>query len=65
MEAQNEVQKLALQSEAVQRINSIQPANFAETLFNVVEPLAGFGLDYYDTAITTCEFGGLNGTTNQ
>lgn len=47
MESQNEVQKLAFQSEAVQRINSIQPAQFAETLFNVVEPLAGFGLDYY------------------
>ena len=49
MEAQNEVQKLAFRSEAIQRINSVQPANFAETLFNVVEPLAGFGLDYYDT----------------
>ena len=49
MEAQNEVQKLAFRSEAIQRINSIQPAGFAETLFNVVEPLAGFGLDYYDT----------------
>ena len=41
--------KLAFQSEANNRINSMQPQSFAETLFNVVEPLAGFGLDYYDT----------------
>ena len=46
MQAQNEMQKLAFQSEAQNRINSMQPANFAETLFNVVEPIAGFGLDY-------------------
>ena len=49
MEVQNEFQKLQFQSEAIQRINSVQPANFAETLFNVVEPIAGFGLDYFDT----------------
>lgn len=46
MQAQNEMQKLAFQSEAQNRINSMQPANFAETLFNVVEPIAGFGIDY-------------------
>ena len=46
---QNEMDKLAFQSEANNRINSMQPQSFAETLFNVVEPLAGFGLDYYDT----------------
>ena len=49
MQAQNEMQKLAFQSEAQNRINSMQPANFAETLFNVVEPIAGFGIDYFDT----------------
>ncbi len=49
MQAQNEMQKLAFQSEAQNRINSMQPQGFAETLFNVVEPLAGFGIDYYDT----------------
>lgn len=48
MQAQNEMQKLAFQSEAQNRINSLQPASFAETLFNVVEPIAGFGLDYMD-----------------
>jgi len=46
---QNEMEKLQFQSEAVNRINSVQPANFAETLFNAVEPVVGFGLDYYDT----------------
>lgn len=46
IQAQNNVQNLAFQSEATNRINSMQPANFAETLFNVVKPAAGFGLDY-------------------
>jgi len=49
MQSQNEMQKLAFQSEAQNRINSMQPQGFAETLFNVAEPLAGFGIDYYDT----------------
>lgn len=49
MQAQNEMDKLAFQSEAQNRINSMQPQNFAETLFNVVKPIAGFGIDYYDT----------------
>ena len=49
MKNQNEMQKLAFQSEAQNRINSMQPQGFAETLFNVAEPLAGFGIDYYDT----------------
>ena len=49
MQSQNEMQKLAFQSEAQNRINSMQPQGFAETLFNVVEPIAGFGIDYYDT----------------
>ena len=49
MQAQNENDKLGFQSEAINRINSMQPASFTETLFNVVEPIAGFGIDYYDT----------------
>ena len=49
MQGQNEMQKLAFQSEAQNRINSMQPQGFAETLFNVAEPIAGFGIDYYDT----------------
>ncbi len=49
MQAQNEMDKLAFQSEAQNRINSMQPESFAETLFNVVEPIAGYGIDYYDT----------------
>ena len=48
MQAQTEMNKLAFQSEANNRINSMQPVGFAETLFNVVEPIVGFGLDYMD-----------------
>lgn len=47
MQAQNEVNKLGYQTEAQNRINSMQPVGFAETLFKVAEPIAGFGLDYY------------------
>ena len=49
MQAQNEMEKLAFQSEATNRINSMQPVGFAETLFKVAAPIAGFGIDYYDT----------------
>ena len=49
MQAQNEVNKLGYQTEAQNRINSMQPVGFAETLFKVAEPIAGFGLDYYDS----------------
>jgi hypothetical protein len=49
MQAQNEVNKLGYQTEAQNRINSMQPVGFAETLFRVVEPIAGFGLDYYNS----------------
>lgn len=49
MQAQNQVEQLAFQSEALNRINSMQPVGFAETLFKVVEPLAGFGIDYMET----------------
>lgn len=37
---------LGFQSEAQNRINSMQPQGFAETLFNVAEPIAGFAIDY-------------------
>ena len=49
MQQQAEMTKLGFQSEAQNRIDSMQPVGFAETLFNVVEPLAGFAVDYYDT----------------
>ena len=57
MQSQNEMQKLAFQSEATNRINSMQPQGFAETLFNVAEPLAGFGIDYYDTQARLADLG--------
>lgn len=49
MQAQNEMEKLAFQTEADNRINSMQPANFASTLFKTAEPIAGFAINYYDT----------------
>jgi hypothetical protein len=45
MQAQNEMDKLAFQSEAQNRINSNPPPSFAETLFAVAEPLANYKLD--------------------
>jgi|TARA_B110000902_G_scaffold250305_1_gene309338 hypothetical protein len=44
-QAQNEVTKLGFQSEAINRINSVQPVGFAEAMFGMVEPLAGFAVD--------------------
>ena len=49
MQQQAEMNKLGFQSEAQNRINSMQPIGFAETLFNVVEPIAGFAVNYADT----------------
>jgi hypothetical protein len=49
MQQQAEINKLGFQSEAQNRINSMQPIGFAETLFNVVEPIAGFAVNYADT----------------
>ena len=45
MQAQNEMDKLAFQSEAQNRINSNPPPSFAESLFAVAEPLANYKLD--------------------
>jgi hypothetical protein len=46
---QNEMNKLGFQSEANNRINSMQPIGMSEQIFGIIEPLAGFGLDYFDT----------------
>lgn len=45
---QAQLNKLAFQSEALGRINQVQPVGFAETLFAATEPLASFGLEYAD-----------------
>jgi hypothetical protein len=45
---QSELNKLGFQSEALGRINQVQPVGFAETLFAASEPLASFGLEYAD-----------------
>jgi len=45
MQAQNEMDKLAFQSEAQNRINTNPPPSFAESLFAVAEPLASYKLD--------------------
>ncbi len=52
VQAQAAMSVLGFQSEAQNRINSMQPQGFAETLFNVAEPIAGFGIDYYDSKAT-------------
>ena len=44
-QAQNEVNKLGFQSEAINRINSVQPVGFAEAMFGIIEPAAGFAID--------------------
>lgn len=49
VQAQAAMSVLGFQSEAQNRINSMQPQGFAETLFNVAEPLGGFAIDYYDS----------------
>jgi len=46
---QNEMNKLGFQSEANNRINSMQPIGMSEQIFGIIEPLAGFGLDYFDS----------------
>ena len=46
---QNEMNKLGFQSEANNRINSMQPIGMSEQIFGIVEPLAGFGLDYFNS----------------
>ena len=49
VQGQNEMNKLGFQSEAINRINSVQPVGMAEALLGVVEPMANFaiaGADY-------------------
>ena len=46
---QNEMNKLGFQSEANNRINSMQPIGMSEQIFGIIEPLAGFGLDYFNS----------------
>ena len=47
---QNEYNKLGYQSEAINRINSVQPVGMMEGLLGVIEPMADFGLSYADYA---------------
>lgn len=49
MASQTAMQNLAFQSEANNRINSMQPQSFAETLFKIAEPIAGYAIDYGDS----------------
>lgn len=43
---QSQLNKLAYQSEALGRINNVQPVSALATFANAVEPLASFGLEY-------------------
>jgi len=49
IQQQTAMNQLGYQSEAISRINSMQPVGFAETLFAVAEPIADFGVSYFDT----------------
>ena len=48
LQQQASMDALGFQSEAQSRINSMQPQGFTETLFNVLTPIAGFGVDFAD-----------------
>jgi len=48
LQQQAAIDQLGFQSEAQSRINSMQPQGFTETLFNVLQPIAGFGVDMAD-----------------
>lgn len=48
LQQQAEMDALGFQSEAQSRINSMQPQSLTETLFNVLTPIAGFGVDMAD-----------------
>ena len=48
IQQQAEMDALGFQTEAQSRINSMQPQSFTETLFNVLTPIAGFGVDMAD-----------------
>ena len=50
VKTQNEYNKLGYQSEAINRINSVQPVGHMEAMMGVVEPMANFGLSYADYA---------------
>lgn len=49
IQRQIELTNLGYRSEALSRINSIQPVSQAEAIFGTIEPIAEFGLDYFDT----------------
>ena len=48
LQQQAEMDALGFQSEAQSRINSMQPQSLTETLFNVLTPIAGFGVEMAD-----------------
>jgi hypothetical protein len=60
IQSQNEITKLSYQSEAINRINSIQPVGFAEAMFGVIEPLAGFAIDTADRSAARAEAQGVD-----
>lgn len=48
LQQQAQIDALGFQSEAQSRINSMQPQSLTETLFNVLTPIAGFGVEMAD-----------------
>ena len=59
IQAQSEMTKLSFQSEAINRINSIQPVGFAEAMAGVIEPIGDFGIDYYGRQAARSEAQGV------
>ena len=48
LQQQAAMDQLGFQTEAQRRINQMQPQGMTETLFNVLTPIAGFGVDFAD-----------------
>ena len=46
LQQQAAMDQLGFQTEAQRRINQMQPQGMTETLFNVLTPIAGFGVDF-------------------
>jgi len=60
IQAQNEITKLSYQSEAINRINSIQPVGYAEAMAGVIEPLGSFAIDSFGRSEARAEAQGVD-----
>ena len=49
IQRQIELNNLGFQTEAINRINSVQPVSYAEQIFGVADAVGDFGISYFDT----------------